>query len=143
MEDTYVRLVNCLHLFRSSASSFSFFCSSNHQGVVFFLFLLLSPLSSVLQRHLEEGNFFSDYNQSNWLFCVLFSPMHSRIWTLVTFSDHFFFSILLQYHIWKFSKYSRSNFLSVQVSESYKIMLQNIIPSQISPWVHEFNYTRL
>ena len=58
MEDTYVQLINCrLHLFRSSASSFSsqyllFF--SNHQGAVFFFFLLFSLPSSVLQWHYEK-----------------------------------------------------------------------------------------
>ena len=36
----------------------------------------------------------------------------------------FIFSILLQHHISKFSKYFRSNFLSVQVSEPYKAILQ-------------------
>ena len=38
--------------------------------------------------------------------------------------DHFIFSILLQHHFSKLSKYFRFNFLSVQVSEPYKAMLQ-------------------
>jgi hypothetical protein len=45
-----------------------FFCFSNHQGAVFFL--LLSLPSSVLQWHQEEGNFFSEHDQSNWLFYI-------------------------------------------------------------------------
>ena len=48
----------------------------------------------------------------------------SRTCWLVTFSDHFIFSILLQHNISKLSKYSRSIFLNVQVSEPYKAMLQ-------------------
>ena len=56
-----------------------FFCFSsfsNHRGAaflfffyIFFLLLLLIP-SSVLQRHHEKGNFFSEYDQYNWLFYV-------------------------------------------------------------------------
>ena len=44
---------------------------------------------------------------------VLFSPIQSGTCSLlvVTFSDNFIFSILLQHHIWKLSKYFRSNFL--------------------------------
>ena len=50
-------------------SSFSpgiFFCFSNHQETVFLFFLLLSLPSSVLQQHLEGGNFLSEFDQSNW-----------------------------------------------------------------------------
>ena len=71
----YVWLINCgFHLFRSSASSFSsqyFSCFSNHLGAVFsFFFLLLSLPSSVLQWHHVEGNFFSEYDQCNWIFYI-------------------------------------------------------------------------
>jgi hypothetical protein len=135
MEDTYVQLMNCrLNLFRSSASSFSsqylllFF--SNHLGAVFFFFLLLSLPLFVLQWHYEGGNFFSEYDQSNWLFYIGYylevssSLLYGRTCSLVPFSGHFIFSIFLQHHISKLSKYFRSNFLSVQVSEPYKAMLQ-------------------
>ena len=47
-----------------------FFSFSNHQGPVFFLFLLLSLPSSVLQWHHEGGNFSSEFDRSNWLFNV-------------------------------------------------------------------------
>ena len=45
-----------------------------HQGAVFFIFffLLFSLPSSVLQWHHEGGNFFSEYDRSNWLFYVGF-----------------------------------------------------------------------
>jgi hypothetical protein len=55
--------------------------------------------------------------------CPLLSYMVKNFF-LVIFSDHFIFSILLQHRISKLSKYFRSNFLSVQVSEIYKAMLQ-------------------
>ena len=54
--------------------------------------------------------------------CPLFSYAFMNLF--ITFSGHFIFSILLQHHISKLSKYFRSNFLSVQVSEQYKAMLQ-------------------
>ena len=61
-----------LHLFRSSASSFSSnnFYFSNHQGAgfFFFFFLLLSLPSFFLQWHFEEDNFFLEYFQPNWRF---------------------------------------------------------------------------
>ena len=47
-----------------------FSCLSNHLGAVFFFFLLLSLPSSVLQWHHEGGNFFSEYERSNWFFYV-------------------------------------------------------------------------
>ena len=47
-----------------------------------------------------------------------------KIWSLFVFSDHFIIFILLLHHISKLSKYFRSNFLSVQVSEPYKEMPQ-------------------
>jgi hypothetical protein len=37
---------------------------------VFFFFLLLSLAKSVLQWHQEGGYFFTEYDQSNWLFYV-------------------------------------------------------------------------
>ena len=43
---------------------------------------------------------------------------------LVTFSDYFLFSILLQSNISKHSKYFRSNFLRVQVSGPYNVIFQ-------------------
>ena len=54
---------------------------------------------------------------------ILFSPICSRICSLVTFSDNLIFSIFLQHYISKLVKYLRFNFLSVQVSEPYKAIL--------------------
>ena len=54
----------------------------------------------------------------------LFSFIRFQNFFICTFSDHFIFSIFLQRHILKLSKYFRSNFLSVQASEPYKAMLQ-------------------
>ena len=101
---------------QSLASSFSFqyllFLKSSRS----IFFLPLSLPSSVLQWHHEQGNFFLEYIQFNCfslqdcriLFrSILLSPIHSRT-SLVTFSDHFISSILLQHHISKFSKYSTS-----------------------------------
>ena len=97
---------------------------SNDQ--VFFFFLLLSLPSSVFQWYHEEGNFFSElaFLRRILFRSVLFSAIHSRTCSLVTFSGHFIFSIVLHYYIPKLSKYFRSNFLSVQVSGPYKAMLQ-------------------
>jgi hypothetical protein len=58
------------------------------------------------------------------LFRRVFSCVHSRSFSLVTFYDHLIFSILLQHHIPNLSKYFCSNFLNVQVCEAYKAMLQ-------------------
>ena len=55
---------------------------------------------------------------------ILFSLVSSITWSVFTFSDHFIFSILLQHHISKLVKYLRPNFLSVQVSEPDKTVLQ-------------------
>ena len=52
-----------------------------------------------------------------------FSPKRLKTCSLVTFCDHIIFSILLQ-DISKLSKYFRSYFHSVQVSEPYEAMLQ-------------------
>ena len=66
---------------------------------------------------------------------VLLSPMRSST-SLVTFSGHFIFSILLQRHIWMLSEYFRSNVLSAQVSEPYKTIFRirhqtNFFPSSM------------
>ena len=64
---TYGRFINRrFHLFRSPASSFScqyLFCFSNHQKVEFFLFLLLSLLSSVFHGIMKKG--ISSLNMTN------------------------------------------------------------------------------
>ena len=82
--------------------------------------------SFLLQWHHEGGNFFSEYDQCNWLLfrTVFFSPIRSRTCSLVTFSGHYIFSILLQHRISRLTKYFSSNNLSVQVSELYNAMLQ-------------------
>ena len=77
----------------------------------------------------QRRNFFSGYDQFDLLFYIGYYlevsfSICSRTCSLVTFSDHFIFSILLQHHISKLSKYLHSNFLSVQVSEPYKAVLQ-------------------
>ena len=127
---SYVCVINCIfHLSQSSASNI-FVYFSNHQEPVFPLSTPFSPWS-VLQWHHEEGNLFLGYVEYNWLFyaehclrSVLFSPIRSRTCLSVTSSGYFIFSILPQHHILKLSKYLRSKFLSVQVSEPYKAMLQ-------------------
>ena len=58
------------------------------------------------------------------LFYVGYYLGRSTTCSLVTYSDQFIFSILLQHHISKLSKYFCSSFLIVQVSEQYKAMLQ-------------------
>ena len=73
VEDNYVQLINCLHLFDLQLPPLApniFSCFSNHLGAMFFFFLLLSLTSSVLQQHHERGNFFSEYDQSIWLFNI-------------------------------------------------------------------------
>ena len=52
-----------------------------------FFFLLLSVPSSVLQWHHEEGNFFSEYDQCNWLFYVRYylEVPSSRLYVLRVF----------------------------------------------------------
>ena len=73
-------------------------------------------LSSFLRCHQEEGNFFSGHDQSNWLFYVRyylevssFSYTLKIFSSLVSFSDHFIFSILLQHYTSNLSKQFRSN----------------------------------
>ena len=103
MEDTYVRLVNCrLHPFRSSASSFSsqyllLFLKSSRICVLF----LPTPFASVMKASWKR-QFLLRIWPIQLLFlrrilfrCVLSSPIRSRTCSLVTFSDHFIFSILL------------------------------------------------
>ena len=73
MEDTYVRLIKFrFHLFRSSASSFSsqYLLLFLKSSKAVFFFLLLSPPSYILQWQHEGRSFFSEYDQSNWLFYV-------------------------------------------------------------------------
>ena len=116
---------------RTSASSFSsqhhlLFLKSSRSCVLLLPFPFTS--SCVFQWHHEGDNSFSEYNQTNWLFYVGYYlkvsySIRSRS-LLLTFSDHFVFSIFRQHHISKLSKYFRSNFLSVQISEPYKEMLQ-------------------
>ena len=133
MEDTYVRLINgCFYLFLDlefpPLGPNIFFWFSNHQGAVFFFFLLLSLPSSVLQWHHEGGNIFSEYDQSNCLFYVGYYLEVSS--SLNTFNNLFISYFLWPFYLFhsppvsKFSKYFFSNFLSVQVSEPYKAMLQ-------------------
>jgi hypothetical protein len=124
----YVRLINCrFHLFRSSA----FFFSS--QYLLLFLkscrscvLLIPTPFISVICPSIVSWR--RQFLLKIWpiqlaflrriLFrSVFFYPKRSRTCSLVTFSDHFIFFILLQHHISKLFKYFRSNFLSVQVSE--------------------------
>ena len=121
MEDTYVRLINCrLHLFRSSASSFS---------SQYLLLFLKSSRSCVL---LLPTSFTSAICPSIWpiqltflrriLFrSVLFSPIRPRTCSVVNFSDPFIFSLffknkkiqLLQERevhgrkLWRRTKYTR------------------------------------
>ena len=47
-----------------------FFCFSNHQGAVFFFFLLLSISSFVFQWYREGTNFFLEYGQFHWLMAI-------------------------------------------------------------------------
>jgi hypothetical protein len=54
---------------------------------------------------------------------VLYSLIHSIASSLVTFSDHFIFSILFQHHILKLFKYFSSNF-NILVYEPYSALLQ-------------------
>jgi hypothetical protein len=96
-----------------------FFCFSNHQGPLLFFYLLILLQSSALQCHHKEGNLFLEYDQSNWLFgvghylCVLFSPIHSRI---------FFIS----YFLWPFY------LLHSPLTPHFKVL--QIFPFQFSLW---------
>ena len=70
----YLCLINCrLHIFNLQLPHLApniFSCFSNHLGAVFFIFLLLLLPPSLHQWHHEGGNFFWEYDQSNWLFYV-------------------------------------------------------------------------
>ena len=82
-------------LFFPSISIFSF------QYLLLFLkffFHFLSLPSSVLQWNHEGGDFFSEYDQSTIQKCPLLSYTLKNL-LIITFSDHFIFSILLQHHI--------------------------------------------
>ena len=118
-------------LFQYSASSFSF------QYLLLFLklsknFVLLLPIPFTLVIYLSILLWIRQFPLRICLvqlvlLCrilfrsVVFSSIHSRTSSLVTFSDHIIFSILLQYHSSKLSKYFHYNFLSVQVSEPNKL----------------------
>ena len=134
MEDTYVRLRNCsLHLFRSSASSFSsqyllLFLKSSRSCVRLFP----TPFTSVICTSMASWR--RQFLLRIWLIQLaflrrilfrsdLFSPIRSRTCSLVTFSGHFIFSILFRHHISKLSKYFRSNFLSGSSSSLSRIVL--------------------
>ena len=52
-----------------------------------------------------------------------YSTISEINFSLVVFFDHFIFSILLQHHISEFSKYFRSNVLSVE-EEKEEITIQ-------------------
>ena len=112
MEDTYV-----LHLFRSTASSFSSqyllpFLKSSRSCVL----LVPTPFTSVIcpstasrrrQFLLRIWPIKLTFLRGMLFRSVLFYPIRSRTCSLVTFSDHFIFSILLehQYSIFKHHDY--------------------------------------
>ena len=107
-----------------------FFRFLDQQGAVFFFFLLLSLVicpamaSRIRQFILRILPVQFAFLLRILFISLLFSPIRSRTSSSVNFYDHFIFSIFLQHHIWKLSKYFLSNFLSVQVSEPYRAMLQ-------------------
>ena len=113
----YVHVINCrFHLFQSSASIFSseyllLYLKSSSAILLFstpFIYIICPSMASWRRQFLLRI----------WpIFCMqdirsaLFFPICLRTSLLVTFSDHFIFSILFQYHILKLSKYLPSNFL--------------------------------
>ena len=124
----YVRLIHWrLHLFQS----FSCFISS--QYLLLFLkssrgciHLFPTPFSSVIcpsmapwrrQFLLKIWPIQLSFQRKIWFRSALSFPKRSRTCSLATYSGHCIFSILFQHRISKLSKYFRSNFLSVQVSE--------------------------
>ena len=112
------------------------FCFSNHHGVVFFFFLFFhfhSIASWRIQFLLRIWPVQLVFLFRILFISVLFSPIRLRTLSLVTFSDCFIFSILLQHNSLKLSKYFRSDFHSVQVFEPYISMLQiiNFFPSSM------------
>ena len=141
MEDTYVWLIKCrFHLFRSSASSFSsqyllLFPNSSRNWVllipIHFTSVICPSLASWRRQFLLRiWRIQLTFLRSILFKSVPFSSTYSTFCSLVTFSGHFIFSILLQHHISKLSEYFSFNFLSVQVSEPYKAML-----TSISSWI--------
>ena len=119
MEDTYVRLVIYrLHPFRCSASSFNshyllLFLKSSRSCVVLptpFTSVICPSMASWRRQFLLRMTDPIGFSTKD-IICVLFSPIRSRTCSLVTFSHHFIFSILLQHHISKLSRYFRSIFL--------------------------------
>ena len=109
-EDTYVWLINCrLHLFRSSASSFSsqyllLFLKSSRSCVCILPPLFISIICPSMASWTGQFLLRIWPNQLAFQCKILFrsdvfSPIRSRTCSLVTFSDHFIFSILLQHHI--------------------------------------------
>ena len=99
-----VQLIKCrFHLFRSSSFSFSSQYLkelSDYQGAVFFFFLLCHLSFNGIMK---KANSFQNMTDQLALLhrilfrSVLFFPLRSRNSTLVTFSDHFIFSILLHF----------------------------------------------
>ena len=111
------RLINCCFpLF----SIFSFlllfhlllFLKSSNSCV---LLLLSTPFTSVIIHSMASWR--RQFLLRIWSTQLVFRQGYylemssSLLTSLVTFSDHFIFSIFLQHHISKFSKYFRSNFL--------------------------------
>ena len=147
MVDTYVRLINCrLHLFRSSASSFSsqyllLFLKSSWSCVL----LLPTPFTSVICPSMASWR--KQFLLRIWpiqltfLRRLLFRSVLS--YTVKNFSDHFIFSILLQNHISKLSKYFRSNFSWINLNNfksniyTCKCIFLNIITVHLKH-IHKF-----
>ena len=99
------------------------------QIIIIFFFLPLSLLSSIAswrrQFILRIWPIQLAFPGRILFRSVLFSPigLRSRTCSLLSYSDHFIFHILLQHYISKLSKYFRSNFLSIQFSEPHKAIL--------------------
>ena len=112
------------------------FLSSSFSSQYLLLFLcvfLPTPFTSVLSpsMHHEEGNFFSEYDRSNWSFYIgCYLDMSSSLLYVQEIIYHFLsqvifiLSILLKHWISKLTKYFSSNFLSSQISKPYNTMLQ-------------------
>ena len=125
----YVGFINCrFHLFLSSASSLAPYmcsqiikelCSSSSYSFHFrHLSFNVIIKKAILYQNMTNPFVFS--TQDIIQKCPLLTFL------LVTFSDHFIFSILFQHHISKLSKYFHSSFFfNLQVSEPYNSMLQN------------------
>jgi hypothetical protein len=65
MEDTYVRLINC-RFYLPPSQYLLLFLKSSSSSIV----LLPTPFTSVICPSMASkgGNFFSEYDRSNWLF---------------------------------------------------------------------------